>query len=82
MKNKRGTCHYWNIIKYKGDLSLYAHCKCGFEYACSSNKRNENGSWSFEQEITKIYPFCPCCGAREKYYNNEIIKANKNRWGI
>ena len=44
MKKGRRIDHAWNIRKYKGDLALYAHCSCGFQYACSSNKRNEDGS--------------------------------------
>lgn len=67
---KRGTDHSWEIRKYFGDIALYARCKCGFEYACSSSKRNEeDGSWSFKQEITKLYYYCPNCGARKKWYN-------------
>ena len=62
----------WKIIKYKSDLALYAQClNCGFEYACSSNKRNTDGSWSFEQEITKKYNYCPYCGDK-KEWNIEI----------
>ena len=80
MKNKRGTDHNWQIIKYNGDIALYAKCKCGFHYCCSSNIRNIDGNWSMKQEITKIYPYCPCCGARKKTYNSEINKINKFPW--
>ena len=66
--------------KYIDDVAIYAHCKCGFEYACSSSKRNKNGSWSLEQEITKLYYYCPNCGAHKKYYNDIPIKINKNRY--
>lgn len=80
MKNKRGTDHNWQIVKYKGDIALYAKCKCGFHYCCSSAIRNIDGSWSIKQKITKIYPYCPYCGARKKTYNNEINKINKFPW--
>lgn len=80
MKNKRGTDHNWQIIKYNGDMALYAKCKCGFRYCCSSNIRNIDGSWSIKQEITKIYPYCPCCGVRKKTYDSEINKINKFPW--
>ena len=77
MRKGRSTDHNWEIRKYRGDIALYAHCKCGFYYACSSNKRNSDGSFSFEQEITKIYNYCPNCGARKKWYNNIPKKVEK-----
>ena len=69
MKMKRGTDHCWDVRKYLGDIALYAHCNCGFQYVCSSNHRNEDGSWSLLQDITYLYQYCPLCGARKKYYN-------------
>lgn len=82
MKNKRGTDHNWQIIKYKGDIAIYAKCKCGFYYNCSESIRNEDGSWSPIQEvkINKIYPYCPWCGVKKKTYDNEITKINKFPW--
>lgn len=73
---KRGKDHNWEIVKYKGDISLYARCKCGYRYSCSSSKRNDDGTFSFEQEITKIFPYCPVCGARKKRYGG-LIKEDK-----
>lgn len=82
MRKGRQIDRIWEIRKYKDDLALYAHCKCGFEYYCSSNKRNEDGSWSFEQEINpyKIYHYCPNCGAHKKWYSYFIQKIDKSRW--
>ena len=80
MRKGRGIDHSWETRKYIGDVAIYAHCKCGFEYACSSSKRNEDGSWSLEQEITTLYYYCPICGAHKKYYNGIPIKINKNRY--
>jgi len=71
MRMKRGTDHNWETRKYRGDMAIYAHCHCGFEYCCSSSKRNDDGSWSFMQIITKLYRYCPNCGARKKTYNLE-----------
>ena len=71
MRMKRGTDHYWNIRKYLGDIALYAHCDCGFQYGCSSNKINEDGTWSLVQEITNLYRYCPFCGVRKKWYNEK-----------
>lgn len=70
MKMKRGTNHSWEVRRYKGDIALYAHCNCGFEYSCSSSIRNEDGTWSLKQAITKIYRYCPNCGAKKKWYND------------
>lgn len=82
MKNKRGTDHNWQIVKYKGDIAIYAKCKCGFYYNCSGNIRNEDGSWSpiREVKINKIYPYCPWCGAKKKTYDLEITKIDKFPW--
>ena len=80
MRKRRGKDHHWEIRKYCGDLALYAHCKCGFDYACSSSKRNEDGSFSFEQEITNLYSYCPYCGAYKKWYNDVPVKINKYPW--
>ena len=80
MKKKRGKDHSWDVRKYKGDLAWYAHCKCGFKYACSSSKRNEDGTWGLEQEINTLYYYCPCCGARKKWYNPEVHKIDKFPW--
>lgn len=82
MRRGRGIDHSWNIRKYKGDLALYAHCSCGFQYACSSNKRKEDGSFSFEQEITKLYYYCPNCGAHKKWYNEEPRKMDIEVWQV
>ena len=76
MRKGRGIDHNWDIRKYKGDLALYAHCSCGFQYACSSSKRNEDGLWSFQQEITQLYHYCPNCGAHKKWYNENPKKMN------
>ena len=58
---KRGTDHYWRVIKYKSNMAYYARCKCGFEYGC--------GNAFPDKGINKIYPYCPACGARKKWYN-------------
>ena len=57
---KRGTDHTWEIRRYSGDIALYAHCKCGFEYGCSEWEA------SGKVVIKYLYSYCPCCGARKK----------------
>lgn len=76
---KRGTDHTWEIRKYKGDGALYAHCKCGYEYAASENERNPDGSWSLKQVIYSLFRYCPWCGARKKWMT-ETIKFNRTRF--
>lgn len=61
---KRGTNHTWKILRYKGDIALYAKCKCGFQYQCSN---------SMEQKIETLYYYCPHCGAKKKWIT-DIIK--------
>ncbi len=79
---KRGTDHTWKIVKYKDDIALYAKCKCGYRYVCSKNKRNEDGSWSFEQEINLLHRYCPYCGVRKKYYDDNVINIEKYSWEL
>jgi len=77
MRKGRGINHFWEIRKYCGDLALYAYCPCGFFYPCSSNKRKEDGTLSFEQEIAILYHYCPNCGAHKKSYNTIPRKMDK-----
>jgi len=77
---KRGTDHIWRLIKYKGDIAVYAHCKCGYEYNCSKNKRNPDGTWSFEQEVAYIFRYCPCCGARKLHMTDFVEHINGDWW--
>lgn len=78
---KRGTDHNWKIVRYKGDIALYALCKCGFYYHCSTCVRNEDGTWGTKQQVTKIYPYCPNCGARKKTYDAEKTDIDRYRDG-
>ena len=78
---KRGADHWWHLVRYDGDIAIYASCKCGYRYPCSSSKRNDDGSWSFVQEVTKLFPYCPTCGARKKWYSDDItIKKGYYSW--
>ena len=71
---KRGTDHIWQLVKYGGDIAIYARCKCGFCYPCSRNKILEDGTCSLEQVPTVFYLYCPNCGARKKWRTNDIEK--------
>lgn len=77
---KRGTDHNWQVVRYIGDSALYARCKCGYRYICSSNTKNKDGTLSFKQTITILHHYCPNCGARKKWYNEEPIKLKELRW--
>lgn len=76
-RQKRGIDNHWQVRKYYGDAALYAHCKCGFQYCCSSSTRNEDGSWSLKQQVSFLYRYCPRCGARKKWYNEEPVKMDR-----
>lgn len=80
MKMKRGTDHEWFVVKYKGDVAVYARCKCGFEYNCGQSRRMEDGTWSTKQYPSIMYRYCPWCGARKKRYNEEAEKVDKFQW--
>ena len=81
MRRGRRIDHSWEIRKYKYDMALYAHCRCGFQYACSHNKRTENG-FILEQEISSLYNYCPNCGAHKKWYNEEPRKMDIEVWQV
>ena len=78
MKMKRGTDHCWTIRRYIGDIAWYAGCKCGYEFVCSTNERNEDGSWSAKQKISHLFRYCPICGARKKQYY-PVVKVERMR---
>jgi len=77
---KRGTDHEWQIVQYKGDIALYARCKCGYRYACSQSKRAPDGTWTFEQEVRWLHNYCPQCGARKLRYNENVVKLDEYPW--
>jgi len=71
MRVIRGKDSHWKVCRYTGDGAFYAHCKCGFYYSCGDIiNRIKDTDW-------KIYRYCPCCGARKKWYNEEPIKMEK-----
>lgn len=75
---KRGTDHTWQLVKYNCDGAIYAKCKCQYHYRCSTDDIEEDGSRNpFHQVPTIFYPYCPICGARKKWYTNEIKKIDK-----
>ena len=69
MKMKRGKDSYWKVVRYNGDMALYATCKCGYEYNCGRSK----SPTSMIQVPALFYRYCPYCGARKKWYNEEPI---------
>ena len=77
---KRGTDHTWRVIKYKGDMAIYARCKCGFEYNCGTREHLDDGTLGFSQVPTFFYRYCPNCGAKKKWRTEYIKKIGKYRW--
>ena len=76
--SKRGTGHTWQLVKYNGNVSIYAKCKCRYHYRCSVEvNRNDCSRNTFRQVPTIFYPYCPICGARKKWFTNEMKKIDK-----
>lgn len=63
---KRKKHKSWKFVKYKGDIAIYAKCKCGFSYPCYNN--DPIGSFNIVPDINQLYPFCPICGSKKKIY--------------
>lgn len=64
--SKRGTDHTWELVKYSGDIAVYARCKCKFRYSVG-DMREQNSDYLF-------YPYCPMCGAKKKWYSDKLRK--------
>ena len=78
---KRGTDHTWQLVKYNYDVAIYAKCKCGYHYCCSTDAIEEDGSRNpLHQVPTIFYPYCPVCGARKKWRTNEMKKIDKYKY--
>ena len=82
---KRGKDHHWQLIKYKGNMGIYAKCKCGYEYPCYSGGKlpfyitNESGALvPADPSKLMLYRYCPRCGARKKWYIEEIKRADES----
>lgn len=67
---KRGTDHSWELVKYNGDICIYARCKCKYHYNSKTNVMDK-------ERIPFLYPYCPMCGAKKKWYSDGIKKINK-----
>ena len=75
MKKGRKKDHIWRFVKYLGDASVYAKCRCGYKYRCD---KGINGSpINREPNIEKLYYYCPICGSRKTRYIDNIEKINK-----
>ena len=74
---KQGTDHNWEIRRYNGDIAFYAHCKCGFQYNCSSKTRQSDGTWSLNPATILFYSYCPACGVYKKWCNEKPIRIHK-----
>ena len=70
----------WEIVRYKGDIALYARCGCGYRYVCSTSERNEDGTWSSKQKVSMLHPYCPSCGAKKRYYSDNVKKVDSYPW--
>ena len=59
----------WFLYKKLGDSAIYAKCRCGFEYCCSSVLLPES-----KVSFKKFYNYCPNCG---KKYRTDIYLADR-----
>lgn len=75
----RGIDHSWQFVQYLYDSAIYARCSCGFHYPCYKNHSISN-PFPIEPDIHKLYYYCPLCGSRKKWYNDNIIHINKSPW--
>lgn len=75
---KRGTDHTWKLIKYNGDVAIYARCSCKYHYCCSISGKDPSGNYNPAIQVPTIFHnYCPNCGARKKWHTDEIEKSNK-----
>ena len=75
MAKRNKSDHQWHIKKFKGDLAVYAYCKCGFSYGSYYQK-----GLNCYLDPSKLYPYCPICGAKKRTYNPEPEKVDRYRW--
>lgn len=55
----------WSVFKFRGNVAWYAVCPtCGYNYYCSTFKQDKDENGVGENEVTKLYRFCPDCGQR------------------
>lgn len=78
---KRGKDSWWRMVKYPYNGAIYAVCKCGYERSAFRNylhdkrgefKRNESGELILLREPDNLKNYCPDCGARKKWWSNNI----------
>ena len=75
----RGINHGWRFGEYKGDIAIYAICPdCRFIYAC--DKEKYRGGIPRVPAPEKLYPYCPLCGARKTWYEEEVEKIDMYPW--
>lgn len=77
MKRRKGRQidHIWQLVKYKGDACIYSRCSCGFRYNVSNTIK-----LPVVVKPDKFYHYCPHCGARKKWYTDNVIKIDRFSW--
>lgn len=80
MTKGRKKDHVWKLVKFRGDIAIYALCSCGFCYACSNLKKGEMIQVEIKEE--SFYRYCPNCGARKTLRTDDIKKIDKSIWAI
>ena len=70
----RGKDNTWRIKKVIGNGAFYATCKCGFWYPCY----RLTDTYMTEIDPSRMYRYCPNCGARKKWYDNNVETMRSN----
>lgn len=79
-KNPRGKDPTWRIVKYKGDVSYYARCKCGYHCICSFPGNVSKGEPIAVFDSGMLYPYCPVCGSKKKWYEDDFETLDMYPW--
>lgn len=71
---------HWQAIKWWGDAAIYSYCThCGYQHACYSVLRDENGNWlpKCKYDPEKEFKYCPMCGTDMETEMNWADERNK-----
>lgn len=79
MTKGRKKDHVWKLVKFKGNTAIFARCSCGFTYGCSDIVEKDS-MFKVEINTDKLYNYCPNCGARKTWYDDEVKRLDRYLW--
>lgn len=77
MNKGRGKDHVWRFVRFRGDIGIYAKCRCGYFYHCSKIEHPDGIGIRSIIDVDKIFPYCPNCGARKTRYETEVREIDR-----